>query len=148
MRDLLLSIYPWLKAVHIIMVIAWMAAMMYLPRLFIYHHQASADGEASKFFESMERRLLKGIMTPSMMLVWLLALLMIFANPVLFSTGWFYVKIVFVLVMTGIHGFYSSAQRKFAAGEKPHSQKFWRIINEAPFVLLIVIVILAVVKPF
>ncbi len=148
MRDFLIQNYAWIKAFHIIAVVAWMAAMMYLPRLFIYHHQASAGGEAIRFFDMMERRLLKGIMTPSMIAVWVLAFVMLYANPGLFSVGWFHVKLVLVLAMTGIHGFYSSAHRKFAAGEKPRSEKFWRMINEAPFLLLIGIVILAVVKPF
>ena len=148
MRDFLLSIYPWIKAVHIVMVIAWMAGMMYLPRLFIYHHQAAKGGEAAKYFAVMERRLLKGIINPSMIMVWVLAGLMLYANPALFSSGWFHVKLAAVLVISGIHGFYASAFKKFEAGETPRTEKFWRIVNEVPFVLMIVVVAMAVVKPF
>lgn len=148
MTDYLLTIYPWIKAFHITMVIAWMAAMMYLPRLFIYHHQATAGGEAETFFVQMERRLLKGIMTPSMIAVWLAAFLMMAANPGLIQSGWFHVKLAGVLGITGIHGFYVGSQRKFAAGERPKTEKFWRLINEAPFLLLIVVVIMVIVKPF
>ncbi len=148
MREILIGAYPWLKATHIIMVIAWMAGMMYLPRLFIYHHQAAPGGEAAGYFAAMERRLLKGIMTPSLIAVWLLAGLMLFANPALFSAGWFHGKLAAVLAISGIHGYYAAAQRKFEAGGKPRSERFWRVMNEAPFILLIVVVFLAVVKPF
>ena len=135
MRDFLLGVYPYLKGVHIIAVIAWFAGMMYLPRLFIYHHQAVAGGEAEGMFVAMERRLLKGIMNPSLIAVWLLAFLMLFANPSLFSAGWFHLKLPMVLAISGIHGFYAGAQRKFEAGNRVRTEKFWRVINEAPFVL-------------
>ncbi len=148
MREVLINIYPWLKGAHIIMVIAWMAGMMYLPRLFIYHHQAAAGGEAAGYFTVMERRLLKGIMTPSLIAVWVLAGLMLAANPALFSSGWFHLKLVAVVAISGIHGYYASAQKKFETGEKPRNERFWRLMNEAPFVLLILVVFLAVVKPF
>lgn len=148
MHEFLTSIYFWLKAGHLIMVIAWMAGIMYLPRLFIYHHQSTAGGEAERFFGVMERRLLKGIMNPSMMLVWGLAILMLIANPGLFSSIWFKLKFVAAGAITGVHIFYASAFKKFAAGQKPYTEKFWRIINEVPFVLMIVIVIMVIVKPF
>ncbi len=148
MRDILLTIYPWIKATHIIAVIAWMAGMMYLPRLFIYHHQATPGGEAEGFFIAMERRLLKGIINPAMIAVWLLAVLMLIANPGLFSTGWFLAKFAMVLGISGIHGFYVKSQRLFASGERVRTEKFWRFMNEAPFILLILVVFLAVTKPF
>ena len=148
MQDFLLSIYLWLKAAHLIMVIAWMAGMMYLPRLFIYHHQAEKGGEAARYFALMERRLLKGIINPSMILVWVLAMLMLYANPGLFSSGWFHVKFVSVLLISAVHGFYAGAFKKFEAGETPRTEKFWRIINEVPFVLLSIVVIMVIVKPF
>lgn len=148
MQDFLLSGYLWLKALHIISVIAWMAAMMYLPRLFIYHHQAEAGGEAAGYFVMMERRLLKGIMTPAMIAAWLFAILMIIANPGLFSAGWFHLKLACALGLSGIHGFYAKAQRGFEAGQTPRTEKFWRYMNEAPFILLIIIVLMAVAKPF
>jgi len=147
-QDFLLSIYPWLKAAHIAAVIAWMAGMMYLPRLFIYHHRAQKNGEAEKAFIVMERRLLKGIATPSLVAVWLFASMMVIANPGLFSAGWFHVKLPAVLAISAIHGFYAVSQKKFETGARPRTEKFWRIINEAPFVLMLVAVFMAVVKPF
>lgn len=144
----LLNNYLWLKAAHLIAVIAWMAGMMYLPRLFIYHHGAKKDGEAETNFVAMERRLLKGIMNPAIAAVWILGIAMLIANPATLSDGWFHAKLAFVIAISGVHGFYASAQRKFANGERPRTTKFWRILNEAPFVGLIVIVIMVIVKPF
>lgn len=148
MREALLSAYLWIKAAHIIFVIAWMAGLMYLPRLFIYHHQAEKGGEAERFFVQMERRLLNGIVTPSMVVVWLLAATMIYANPALLGEGWFHVKLAAVIGISGVHGVYIGAQRRFARGERPRTERFWRLMNEAPFVLLIVAVAMAVPKPF
>lgn len=148
MTGFLQSIYLWIKAVHIIAVIAWMAGMMYLPRLFVYHHQAEKDGEAERHFTVMERRLLKAIINPSMIAAWILGILMLIANPAILSTGWFGVKLTLVLALSAIHGFYASSRRKFEAGERPRSEKFWRIMNEVPFLILIVVVLMAVVKPF
>ncbi len=148
MAAFLQDIYLWIKALHIIAVIAWMAGIMYLPRLFIYHHQAEKGGEAERHFVAMERRLLKGIMNPAIVIVWILGVLMLSADRSILSTGWFGVKLALVLAMSVVHGFYAAARRKFEAGERPHSQKFWRIMNEAPFLMLIVIVFLAILKPF
>ena len=142
------SIYLWIKAAHLIAVIAWMAGMMYLPRLFVYHHQADKGGEAERFFTMMERRLLKGIINPSMIAVWVLGLLMLLANRETIMTGWFQAKLMLVLIISGIHGFYAAARRQFEAGERPRTEKFWRIMNEAPFVAMIVIVMLVIVRPF
>ncbi|MEM8936947.1 MAG: protoporphyrinogen oxidase HemJ [Pseudomonadota bacterium] len=140
--------YLWFKALHILSVIAWMAAMMYLPRLFIYHFQAEKGGEAEQLFVAMERRLLKGIMTPAMIATWVFALLMVAAQPGLFAAGWFHAKVLLAFAISGIHGFYIVAQRDFESGVRPRSQKFWRLMNEAPFLLLIGIVLLVVLKPF
>jgi putative membrane protein len=148
MSDFLLSIYLWLKAVHILAVIAFMAGMMYLPRLFVYHHQSEKGGEAEKLFVAMERRLLKGILNPSIAAVWIIGILMLVANPSFLSAGWFHVKLLFVIIISGIHGFYASAQRKFEAGNRPRTERFWRIMNEAPFIGLIIIVIMVIVRPF
>ena len=148
MAAFLQDIYLWIKALHIIAVIAWMAGVMYLPRLFIYHHQAEKGGEAEGHFIAMERRLLKGIMNPAIAIVWILGVLMLVADRLILSTGWFGVKLALVLAMSAVHGFYAAARRKFEAGERPRSQKFWRIMNEAPFLMLIVIVFLAILKPF
>ena len=148
MSDALLPAYPWIKALHIIAVIAWMAGMMYLPRIFIYHFQSAPGGEAESFFKTMARRLLKGIMNPSLIAVWLFASMMIAANPALLSTPWFHVKLACVLAITGIHGFYAGAYRQFQNGARPRSERFWRVMNEAPFILMIIVVFLAITKPF
>jgi len=148
MRDFLLAHYLWIKALHVVAVIAWMAGMMYLPRLFVYHHQAQKGGEAESQLIAMERRLLKGIINPSILAVWILAGLMLYADPSLLSEGWFQVKLVAVLGISAIHGVYSGAQRKFARGERPNTEKFWRIMNEAPFLLMIVAAVMVIVRPF
>lgn len=149
MRDFLLANYLWIKALHIVAMVAWMAGMMYLPRLFIYHHQAAKGGEAERLFIQMERRLLKGIINPSMIAVWVLAGLMLYANPALLKTPWFIaVKFPAVLGISAIHGFYANAQKAFARGERPRSDKFWRIANEIPFLLMMVAIVMAVLKPF
>jgi putative membrane protein len=148
MRDFLLANYLTIKALHLIMVIAWMAGMMYLPRLFIYHHQAERGGEAERFFVQMERRLFLGIINPSIIAVWVLAALMLYANPQLLHAGWFMVKFPAVLGISAIHGWYSRARKAFERGERPRSEKFWRMMNEVPFVLMIIAVFMAVLKPF
>lgn len=140
--------YLWIKSAHLIFVIAWMAGMMYLPRLFVYHHQAVKGGEAEQMLIKMERRLLMGIMTPSIIAVWVLGLLMLAANPGLLSAGWFHVKLAGAVGVSAIHGYYAASRRKFEAGDRVRTERFWRIINEAPFLVLIVIVIMALVKPF
>ena len=148
MRDILLSIYPWLKSLHVVAVIAWMAGMMYLPRLFIYHHQAERGGEAERAFVTMERRLLKGIMTPAITAVWLIAGLMLYATPSLLEQGWLHVKLATVVGISAIHGFYASAQKALERGERPRDGRFWRIVNEVPFVLMLVAVVMVIVRPF
>lgn len=147
MAEFLAGIYLWIKAAHLLFVIAWMAGMMYLPRLFIYHLQSKKGGEADAKFVVMERRLLKGIMNPSIGALWLLGILMLWANPATLQSGWFHVKLLFVIIISGIHGFYAAARRKFEAGERPRSEKFWRIMNEVPFLALIIIVIMVIVRP-
>lgn len=148
MRDALLAAYPWIKSLHLIAVIAWIAGMMYLPRLFVYHMQAERGGEAEGYFVQMERRLLKGIINPSMIAAWVLGGAMIYANPGLLGAPWFHVKLAAAIGVSAIHGLYAGAQKRFEKGERPRSEKFWRIMNEAPFVLVIVIVAMAIVRPF
>ena len=148
MSGFLSEYYLWIKAAHFIFVIAWMAGMMYLPRLFVYHHQSVKGGEAEGMFIQMQRRLLKGIINPSMIAVWVLGIFMLVANPGTLSQPWFHIKLTLVLIMSGIHGFYAASRRKFEAGERPRSEKFWRMMNEGPFILLIFIVILVIIKPF
>ncbi len=144
--------YEWLKAFHIIAVIAWMAGMLYLPRLFVYHCATPAGSPQSEMLKVMERRLLKAIINPSMFAVWVLGVAMILVAGWLagpwFDPGWLYLKIVLVLVMSGVHGFFVRCVKDFAADRNRRSQKFYRIINEVPTVLLILIVLLVVLKPF
>ncbi len=149
MKTFLLENYQWLKSLHLIAVIAFMAGMMYLPRLFIYHHQSEKGGEAEGYFLQMERRLLKGIINPSIILLWVLGLLMAWINWPGISAGfWFETKFLLVLLISAIHGYYAGAVKKFARGERVRSEKFWRIINEIPFLILIAITILVLVRPF
>lgn len=140
--------YLVVKGLHITAVIFWMAGMLYLPRLFVYHHQAQPGGELESALLIQERNLLKIIVNPAMIAVWVLAIVMIATNSTLWTSGWFHLKLVLVLGLSGVHGFYAASQRKFAAGERPRSEKFWRIMNEVPALAVIVIALLAVVKPF
>jgi len=140
--------YLVIKALHIIAVIFLMAGLLYLPRLFVYHHQAESGGELEGALLIQERNLLKIILNPSLIAVWVLAIVMIVHNPGLFSQGWFHFKLLLVLGISGIHGFYAASVKKFAKGERPRSEKFWRIMNEGPAIMAIIIVLLAVVKPF
>ncbi|GAC1621240.1 MAG: protoporphyrinogen oxidase HemJ [Bradyrhizobium sp.] len=139
--------YEWIKALHVIAVIAWMAGLLYLPRLFVYHCEAEAGSKQSETFQMMERRLLKAIMTPAMIVTWLAGLYLAWAGH-WFSAGWFHGKLLLVLLMSGAHGFFSRCTRDFAAGRNTRSQRFYRFINEVPTVLMIGAVILVVVKPF
>jgi len=139
--------YLWLKALHIIAVIAWMAGMLYLPRLFVYHAAATPGSELSETFKTMERRLLNFIMVPAMMTTWLVGILLLLQGQWL-GAGWFHVKFAAVFAMTLLHGLFSHWVNEFQYDRNTHTQKFFRIINEVPTVLLIVIVVLATVKPF
>ena len=140
--------YEWLRALHIIAVISWMAGMLYLPRLFVYHAEADTGSDRIDVFKVMERRLLKFIMNPAMGASWIFGLLMIWANPGMMSDGWIHVKLLCVFLMSGLHGVFSKYVRVFAADENTKPAKFYRIMNEAPTVLMIIIVIMAVVQPF
>jgi putative membrane protein len=139
--------YEWLKALHVIAVIAWMAGMLYLPRLFVYHCEADPGSRQSETFKVMERRLLKGIINPAMIATWVLGLWLAWSGG-LFAARWLEAKLVLVLAMSGVHGMLSRYVKDFAADRNRKSQKFYRIINEVPTVLMILIVILAVVKPW
>ncbi|MGB7034991.1 MAG: protoporphyrinogen oxidase HemJ [Xanthobacteraceae bacterium] len=144
--------YLWVKAFHIIAVIAWMAGMLYLPRLFVYHCAAEKGSVQSETFKVMERRLLRGIINPAMIATWLLGLWLAWNGPDSrygwFASGWLGAKVVLVLGLSVLHGFLARWRKDFAADANRHSQRFYRIINEVPTVLVIAIVILAVVKPF
>ena len=139
--------YPWLKALHVIAVIAWMAGMLYLPRLFVYHCASPAGSVLSETFKVMERRLLKAIMNPAMIVSWVLGLWLGWRSGY-YVSGWLQAKVVLVLMLSGVHGFFVHCVRDFAADQNRHSARFYRIINEVPTILMIGIVILAVVKPF
>jgi putative membrane protein len=141
------SIYPWIKALHVIAVISWMAGMLYLPRLFVYHCEAEIGSKQSETFKIMERRLLKAIINPAMIVTWLAGLYLAWSAH-WFSAGWFHGKLVLVLAMSAVHGFFARCVRDFAADRNVRSQKFYRIINEVPTILMIGIVILVIVKPF
>ena len=139
--------YEWLKAFHVIAVIAWMAGMLYLPRLFVYHCAAEPGSKQSETFKVMERRLLTAIINPAMVATWVLGLWLAWRGG-WYASGWLQAKVVLVLMLSGLHGFLLGWARDFAADRNRHSQKFYRIINEVPTILMIAIVILAVVKPF
>jgi protoporphyrinogen IX oxidase len=141
------AVYPWLKAFHVIAVIAWMAGMLYLPRLFVYHCAAEKGSVQSETFKVMERRLLRAIINPAMILTWLLGLTLAWTGH-WFDSGWLQTKLALVLVLSALHGLFARWVKAFAADANQHSQRFYRIINEIPTVLMIVIVILVVVKPF
>jgi protoporphyrinogen IX oxidase len=144
------SMYLWLKAFHIIAVIAWLAGMLYMPRLFVYHCQAEPGSTQSATFKLMERRLLKLIINPAMIATWLLGLTLIWlmGQAAFLQAGWLHAKLALVLALSAVHGFFVNWVKDFAADRNAHSQKFYRIVNEIPTALLILIVILAVVKPF
>jgi protoporphyrinogen IX oxidase len=140
--------YLWLKALHIIAVMSWMAGLLYLPRLMIYHCAAEAGSDKSETFKVMERRLLKAIMTPAMLVSWVLGLILVFGYVGLAGNIWLHMKLLLVLAMTAAHGFQARWVRDFAADRNQRSHKFYRVANEVPTLLMIGIVILAVVKPF
>jgi protoporphyrinogen IX oxidase len=140
-------VYEWIKALHIIAVISWMAGMLYLPRLFVYHCDAEAGSKQSETFKIMERRLLRAIMSPAMLVTWLAGLYLAWSGH-WFSSGWLHVKLLLVILMSGAHGFLIRCTKDFAADRNRRSQRFYRFINEVPTLLMIAIVILVVVKPF
>jgi putative membrane protein len=139
--------YVWIKALHVIAVIAWMAGMLYLPRLFVYHCEADAGSKQSETFKVMERRLLKAIINPAMIVSWLAGLYLAWAGQWL-SAGWLHGKLLLVVILSGVHGLFSRWVKDFANDRNRHSQKFYRILNEVPTILMIGIVVLVVVKPF
>jgi protoporphyrinogen IX oxidase len=140
-------LYEWIKALHVIAVIAWMAAMLYLPRLFVYHTVAAKESDTSETFKVMERRLLKAIMTPAMIVTWIAGFWIMWQGGHL-ASGWMHVKLALVLGMTGMHGWFAGMVRAFAEDRNTRPQKFYRIINEVPTLLMIATVVLVVVKPF
>jgi len=149
MSGLLLALYPWIKALHIIAVIAWMAGLLYLPRLFVYHCAAPPGSVQSETFKIMERRLLRGIMNPAMVAAYLFGLLLL-ATPGVVDWGaaWMYLKLALVAGLTGLHHGLGRWRAAFAADRNRRSARFYRIANEVPTLLMIGIVLLIVVRPF
>ena len=147
LRTSLADYIDWFLAFHIIAVIAWMSAMLYLPRLFVYHTETLPGSESSERFKVMERRLLRGIMIPSMVAVWILGPLLAWLTGTYLDT-WLQIKFVLVIGLSGLHGFYVRCWRDFEADRNTRSARFYRIVNEVPALLMIAIVILVVVKPF
>ena len=147
MTEFLLNHYFWIKAFHVIAVIAWMSGMFYLPRLFVYHTQTTPGTAEYERFKIMERRLLKIIINPAMIAVWILGLTMAWLMNY-WPLHWFQGKLALVLAMTLLHHSYTCWARDFALGRNQRSARFFKIWNEAPTILMIGIVILVVVKPF
>jgi putative membrane protein len=147
--DVLANAYLWVKAVHVIAVIAWVAGLLYLPRLFVYHTGAEIGSVQSDTFKVMERRLLRAIMTPAMAIAWVFGLVLLVTPGVAdFSRGWVYVKLSLVVLLTTMHALMARWRQDFEADANHRPARFYRIANEVPTVLMIAIVILVIVKPF
>ena len=147
--DRLADYQEWIRALHIISAIAWMAGMLYLPRLYVYHCEVEPGSPASEMFKTMERRLLRRIVDPAMAATFLFGLLLLLAPGVVdWSAGWIWVKLAMILALASLHGLYARWRRAFAEDRDRHPQRVYRIANEAPALLMAVIVVMAVVKPF
>ncbi|UYG07757.1 protoporphyrinogen oxidase HemJ [Halomonas sp. M4R1S46] len=142
--------YPWIKALHLVAVVTWFAALFYLPRLYVYHAMARDRGErpAIDYFTVMERKLYRGIMTPSMIAVLVLGGALLYLNPAWLGQGWMHVKLALVVLLVGYHHVCLVYLKQFTAGRCSRTHGFFRVFNELPVIALLAIVILAVVKPF
>lgn len=148
MQEYLFEYYNWIKAFHVIAVMAWMAGMLYLPRLYVYHADAPVGSAQSETFKIMERRLLRAIINPAMIASFIFGGLLIWAAPSLLQGGWLHAKIALVVAMTIIHGLFARWRKAFERDANTRTAKFYRIWNEVPTAVLILIVILVIVKPF
>ena len=149
LNEVLSSVYPWIKSLHVMSVIAWMAGMFYLPRLYVYHCDTVPGSTDSERFKVMERRLLKQIINPAMISTWVFGLLLIFTPGVVdWASGWWWVKFVSVWLMSGFHGALSKWRRMFLEDRNTRPQRFYRIANEVPTVLMMIIVIMVIARPF
>ena len=149
MSDFLASAYPWIKSLHIISVISWMAAMLYLPRLFVYHADAEKGSDKSETFKVMEAKLSRIIMTPAMIGTWVFGLLLLGVPGLVdWSSGYMWVKLALVIGLSGYHGFMVATLKRFATDTNVRPSRFFRMINEVPAVAMIIIVIMIVVRPF
>ena len=147
--DALIRFYPWIKAFHVIAMVAWMAEIFYMPRLYVYHCSALPGTQESERFKVMERRLLKQIGMPAMLATWAFGLLLVLTPGVVdWHEGWWHVKLLCVLLMTGFQGAMSKWRRQFLEDRNTRSHKFYRVANEVPTILLVVIVIMVIVRPF
>jgi len=145
----LIVLYPWIKAFHVIAVIAWMAGLLYLPRLYVYHCETKPGSTESERFKVMEWRLLRQIILPAMIAVWCFGLLLAFTSGAIdWHAGWWQVKLAAVLLLSGFHGAVSRWRRDFLEDRNTRPQRFYRIANEVPTILMIVIVIMVIVRPF
>lgn len=141
--------YDWVKAFHVFFVMSWMAGMLYLPRLFVYHCQATPGAPDYERFVVMERRLMRGIMLPSAVLTWILGITLLWLTDwTFFAQGWLHMKLTGVVLLTILHHICIRWRRAFAEGRNQHTERFFRMINEVPAVILLVIVIMVIVKPF
>lgn len=141
--------YEWIKVLHLIAVFSWMAGLLYLPRLFVYHCDADIGSDKSETFKVMERRLLKAIMTPAMAVAWIAGIYLLIDGEWLFSGDfWIYIKLACVVLMSGFHEMLAKHYRNFQADKNIKSTKYFRLINEVPTLLMIIIVIMVIVKPF
>ncbi len=139
--------YLWIKAVHVVAIIAWMAGMLYLPRLFIYHCDAEKGSAQSETFKVMERRLLTIIMNPAMIIAWALGVWLAWTGGHL-AQPWFHAKLALVIGLSAVHGYFSASVRAFAEDRNDKPPRHWRIVNEIPTLLMVAIVVLVIVKPF
>ncbi len=148
--DWLAGLYPWLKASHIVSVIAWMAGLLYLPRLFVYHAGAAVGSQQSETFKAMERRLLRGVMNPAMIAAYVFGILVLLTPEMIdnWRSGWFHAKVALIVALTIYHHALARWRQAFAADANKRPARFYRLMNEVPTAILIGIVILVVVKPF
>lgn len=148
MQEFIGSFYLWVKSFHVIAVMAWMAGMLYLPRLYAYHAGVEKGSPTSETFKVMERRLLRIILNPAMIGAWVFGLLLLYGNPDLLKQGWMHAKLLLVLGMSAIHGLFAKWRKVFERDENTRPAKFYKLWNEVPTVAMIVIVILAIAEPF
>jgi putative membrane protein len=148
-NDLLADLHPWIKALHIISIIAWMAGLLYLPRLYVYHCAAPAGSPQSETFKIMERRLLRGIMNPAMAAAFIFGILLLLTPGVVdWGAAWIYLKLLLVAALSHFHHLLARWRKDFAGDRNRRPARFYRFANEAPTALMILIVILIVVRPF
>ena len=150
MNDLLASAYPWLKALHIMSVISWMAGLFYLPRLFVYHAEKAQDGDVlSETLKVMELKLFRFIMNPAMIATWIFGILLLLTPGIIdWSEFWIWIKLIMIAGMTWFHHYLGLWRKAFAADQNTRSGRYFRLANEVPTVLMVIIVIMVIVRPF